>query len=503
MITSLKPKLSDAAPLSGISPAARQPAAAERGNCKDEALMDACGGKGRPVCCILGASFRTGNMGVNALASGTVAAILSSYPDARIFLLDYGKSPVTHRARHAGGFTEVDLVNIRFSWKVFLRNNVARLLVTALLLKLVPFQTVRARLAARNPWLKEIQEADIIVSLAGGDSFSDIYGLRRFLYVSLPQLLVIAMDKPLTLLPQTLGPFKTAIARRIAGFILRRAERVYARDRESMDEVRSLMGRHSSKLGFSYDMAFLLKPFAPVKQPDCLPCKSGSLVGLNVSGLLYSGGYTGRNMFGLKSDYRQLIQQIIEYFIGQGAEVVLVPHVFGGGVKMESDTAAAAEIYRELENKFCGRLHLITEENDEHEIKYLIGQCHFFLGSRMHACIAALSQGIPAIGLAYSKKFRGLFETIGVEDLAVDLRQFDGAEIMSRIENAYQSRTKIARGLGQKLPEVRKSVSAFFAGSATRNNGSLDHAKSDARLQNACPESDPALRGKGTTLPMF
>ena len=47
--------------------------------------------------------------------------------------------------------------------------------------------------------------------------------------------------------------------------------------------------------------------------------------------------------------------------------------------------------------------------------KAVIGQCDFFIGSRMHACIAALSQGVPCVGVAYSMKFAGVFDTVGME----------------------------------------------------------------------------------------
>ena len=414
-----------------------------------------------PVCCILGASFGTRNLGVSALAASAVAAIHHAFPGARIFLLDYAQTPATFPVKHSQGTTDVELVNVRFSWKIFLRNNIARLIATAFLLRLVPFPTLRQRWTAKNPWLKKIQDADFIGSLAGGDSFSDIYGLRRFWYVSLPQLLVLVLGKRLTLLPQTLGPFKGLTARTVAGFILRHADRVYTRDRESAQEVRPLMGRHAAKLAFSYDLAFLLQPIAPKEKPAWLETVSGhALVGLNISGLLYRGGYSQKNMFDLRANYPELVRRLIEYFIEQqNAHVVLVPHVYGLPNDLESDPAAGAEIYKELEARYRGRLHLVTGEYDQHEIKYLIGRCDFVLGSRMHACIAALSQGVPAIGLAYSKKFLGVLRTVGAEKLVVDLREYDVDRIIALTEAAYATREETRADLQQKMPAVRQSVS--------------------------------------------
>jgi len=72
-------------------------------------------------------------------------------------------------------------------------------------------------------WVSKILASKVHLSIAGGDSFSDIYGLRRFIYVALPQILVLLLGKPLVLLPQTYGPLKGRCSRMIARFIFRRA----------------------------------------------------------------------------------------------------------------------------------------------------------------------------------------------------------------------------------------------------------------------------------------
>lgn len=416
--------------------------------------------------CLIGASLNSDNRGVAALAAGTVTAALSACPQAEVFLLDYGRSPARYHVRHKAGRTEVELLNIRFSKKVLLKNNIARLLLATCWYRLLPTRKLKESFLANNPILRRIVEADVIGSIAGGDSFSDIYGMIRLLYVSLPQVLVILLGRPLVLLPQTLGPFKSSMAKRIARWTMRRAEIVYARDRESLVEIQPLIGNDSSRLRFSYDMAFAMEPFPPSgermlqlrKLDGCRP-----LVGLNVSGLLYMGGYSGDNMFGLKADYRQLVRDIVHYFVQKNAHVLLVSHVSGGGEGSESDTTACAEIHREIESKCGGRLHLLEGEYDHQEIKHVIGRCDFFLGSRMHACIAALSQCVPAIGLAYSRKFRGVLDSIQVPNLVVDLRDHDTTEIIRRVGEAYRLRAKIREHLEKTMPSVRQTVLNLFS----------------------------------------
>lgn len=415
---------------------------------------------------LLGAGFTTRNMGVWALASGAITSALHACPDAQIYLLDYHLLPLKHDVIYPNGTVTVELLNIRFSKKFWLQNNIARLMITALFLRAIPFRQLRNRLIRRNSWLRHIQATDIFGSISGGDSFSDIYGIWRLIYVVLPQILVLLLGKDLVLLPQTIGPFKTGLGKAIARYILKGSKKIYSRDHEGFETVCELIVKGSDQLEFCYDMGFVLEPrIGAEKKPRWLGAfeQNISLVGLNISGLLYIGGYTGKNMFGLKTDYRRLVFDIINYFIDeQGARILLVPHVFGATDNKESDIAACRDIYRKLDKRVQPQLNMIEEGYDHHEIKALIGHCNFFIGSRMHACIAALSQCIPAVGLAYSRKFRGVFASIEMHELVADLREDDHRTVLKHIDWCYRHRIEIGSKLHEKMPLVRDSVLNLF-----------------------------------------
>lgn len=430
-------------PLSAKSPAARREAV---------------------TACLLGAGYQTGNCGVAALASGTVNAIRQQWPAAKIFLLDYGYEPRQHTVHCATGAVTVELVNLRFSKRVWLPNNIARLLLLAGLARGVPVQRWRRSILQRNPILRRICEADFIGSLAGGDSFSDIYGLGRLVYVTLPQLLVLWLGKPLHVLPQTVGPFRSWVGRWLARYVLRRAEAVYLRDADDAEAV-AARGRPVEQ---SFDMAFVLEPVPPPRSV-VLPSREGNrpLVGLNVSGLLWMGGYTRDNMFGLRSPYRETIRALIRQFGEAGAQVLLVPHVYGGEDNPENDLRAARALFEELRVAAGDRLYLLDGEHDHQVLKHIIGQCDFFVGARMHACIAALSQGIPAVGLAYSRKFTGVFQTVGAGDLVVDLRQQDTDGILAQTGRAYRERARWRERLAQQVPVAQRAVVDLFAAAAS------------------------------------
>ena len=419
-----------------------------------------------PTICLLGASFGARNMGVNALTAGTLKAFIKRYSQGELFLLDYGKEEVTFNVEMAGEVIPVQLANIRFSKKFYLKNNIALLLMLALFARLIPFRRLGKKMIARNFWLSRVADVDIVVSMAGGDSFSDIYGLGRLLYVSLPQLLALALGKKMVVLPQTIGPFKSALAKAIAKTILRRAVLIYSRDHAGVGETRDLIGLRDAdeKVRFCYDVGFVLDPVKPKNmglQFDDRKEMEKPVVGLNVSGLLYAGGYSRNNMFGLKLDYREFITDLIDFMIRKkNATVILVPHVFGADG--ESDSVVCQEVYSSLKERYNGRLLFAIGDYDQSEIKYIIGLCDFFIGSRMHACIAALSQSIPTVSIAYSSKFIGVMQTIGVAELVADPRKLEKDEMFRVISDAFEHKVQLRGHLEKTMPQVKETVLNLF-----------------------------------------
>jgi polysaccharide pyruvyl transferase WcaK-like protein len=420
---------------------------------------------------ILGATPDSTNMGVNVLAAGAVTCVASRFPDAEISFFDYGKEPSSHALKVNGREVLVPKVNIRFSKRLYLPNNIALLLLLATLMKWVPSSSLRRWILSRNAWLCHLQQADMVLSIAGGDSFSDIYGLVRLLYVSLPQILGIVMGRRLLLLPQTIGPFKGVFSRLVARYILRRADRVYARDYQSLGQAADFrQGIQSpNECAFCYDVGFVVDAVAPSCVSE-LPMSANAevpLVGLNVSGLLFNGGYTRNNMFGLQVDYKLLIDRLIEFLIYEkGTSVLLVPHVFGQAACSESDWVVCNQVYEALKDKYGEKFSVLRRSYDQNELKYVIGRCDLFVGSRMHACIAALSQGVPAVSVAYSDKFVGVMETIGVGSAVADARCLNEQGILSVVEQTLDRRDEIRRGLLETMLRVRSCLMSLFDGEA-------------------------------------
>jgi polysaccharide pyruvyl transferase WcaK-like protein len=265
---------------------------------------------------------------------------------------------------------------------------------------------------------------------------------------------------------------------------------VYARDRASRDLAAGLIGtrRHSPidredqpsvefypPVEVCPDVAFTLAPrdaaeaqiapplpeAAPDKQAGGDRSAGGRLIGLNISGLLWAGGYTGRNMFGLACDYRALILALLERLLADTqTRVLLVPHVTSSGV--ENDPAACRAAREALPEALRPRVHLLADPAEPGEVKAVISRCDCLIGSRMHACIAALSQGIPAIGLAYSRKFAGVFESVDAADMVVDARSLDQEQILAACMERLESLAGVRSRLRERVPLAQARIRSVF-----------------------------------------
>ncbi len=383
---------------------------------------------------VMGASFATGNRGVAALMASLVRIFLLLRPDARLSLFIGARTSAPQECTVGGRRIRIDVVNFRLAPWSRPRENMLWIFLLACAARLLP--PLRAKIVRVNAWLRALDRADLVADIRGGDSFTDMYGMDKFLLGSLPRLAAVCIGKPLYLLPQTYGPYRRRFTRRIAAYILGRASTVMSRDHAGADVVRELFGssRHAPPVVFCPDVAFMLEPVAPERfavEPPLTDAGAACMLGFNPNGLLYNGGYTRSNMFDLKFDYRAFVHDLVARILAETeAHIMLVPHTYGAPGTINSDPDACQAILADTPAGVRGRLHLVTGEYNQSEIKHVISRCDCFIGSRMHACIAALSQGLPTLAIAYSRKFKGVFDAVGLEGSVLDARNVDRSEAL-------------------------------------------------------------------------
>lgn len=288
------------------------------------------------------------------------------------------------------------------------------------------------------------KEADYLLDLGQGDSFSDIYGVKRFNWINNSYLLAQKHQIKYCVLPQTIGPFASASIRNKAVQSLSQAELLFARDKQSSDYIYDIYPQ--ARANETIDMAFFL-PYTRHNFDS-----KNIHVGLNVSALIWNGGYEQNNQFGLCVDYQQLVFSIIEYFTSLSDVVVhLVPHVVSDGEQLENDYLVSMKIYESINKP---NLILSPFFRDPVEAKNYISGMDFFVGSRMHATIGAFSSGVPVYPLAYSRKFNGLFiDTLSYEAMG-DMKTQSDKDLLENIKTAFNNRQDLKRIIESRLSGV-------------------------------------------------
>lgn len=416
---------------------------------------------------IMGTPLTSGNRGVLALGSALARLCLDAAPGAAAvyFGSHHDAQPVLMRPH--GRDYPLRVVHWRMSPKGGLRHHLFVIVTGSFLYRFLPLAGLRRRLAQKIPWIGEVARARLVGDVRGGDSFSDIYGLKRFLIATLPVLSVLWVKRSLVLFPQTYGPYQSGVARWIARRIVRRATTVIARDQDSQ-RVAQELARPGQEVLLSPDVAFALHAdamnsalFNSSLKPQPIP---DDCIGLNVNGLMFNGGYTGKNMFGLKLDYRSFLTQLAtELLTVHPGPLLLVPHTYAPAGDVESDNEACRLLREQLPAELQARVYVVTGDYDAHQLKGIIARCGFFVGSRMHSCIAALSQGVPCVGVAYSMKFRGVFESVGLADWVVDGRTVITADAVKATVALYAQRQARAPELAHNAQNARTRLQQVFA----------------------------------------
>jgi polysaccharide pyruvyl transferase WcaK-like protein len=247
-----------------------------------------------------------------------------------------------------------------------------------------------------------VRTFDVVIDTRAGDSFADIYGLGRLLTMNLMQETANRARVPVIFGPQTIGPFNTRRGRLLARRALHSAASVMARDPQSA-RAADRLGRPVDVLGT--DVVFAIEPVEPVAERDVM---------INVSGLLWQP-----NPHVDHEHYQDIMITLSDKLIKDGRQLTLLSHVIDSP-DPDNDVPASEKLAALLEERGHERPEIIVPKSLG-DARLHISSANVVIGARMHACLNALSLGVPAIPLSYSRKFEPLLSQLGWRP-GVDLR---------------------------------------------------------------------------------
>ena len=375
------------------------------------------------------------NRGVGALTYGHIELLKKSYEFDIIYSLILGKGNSQKNKIVNINNKQINFIEIKFDWKLFL-----------LVILQMPFFKLFG-LTFNNNVLVFFKDVDIICANNGGDSYSDIYGLKRlfleFISIIIPEL----MGLKVIFTPQTIGPFNTLLGKIMGAIPLLLAAKIFTRDKKG-DKFLNTIGKKSIR---TRDVSTFMQPQKvdyTVKQ---------NTIGININGLMWENTYDGlENCF---DNYKILLKQLVDKLLEQNYNILLIPHTYSITEDFcENDYKAILQFIQNYKDE--SKVTYLNQEYLAPELKYIISQCDFFIGSRMHSNLAALTTSTPTAALSYSYKFEGTFKMFNVEECVINAKDMENNEIpqvIDKILNLINEKSQIK----DKLQRINKNVEEF------------------------------------------
>lgn len=312
--------------------------------------------------------------------------------------------------------------------------------------------------------------SDLIIEISG-DGLSGDYGFISTLNSLSRILLGILLKKKVYIYAQSIGPFNikwsgnnshsrflSNICSIYAKFIFNRVNLITVRENLSFNILKNLKITETPVI-ITADTAFLLNPLPKknvlkflvnynIRQTD-------KIIGISVSNSISKLQYDDSKSISFE-EYKQIMTDVIKYINNKfKVKILFIPHVTGPE-SINDDRIIAEDIYQKSEDK--DKIVNITEDLTPNELKGIIGNCELFIGSRMHANIAAISMGIPTLAIGYSHKTIGIMKMAGQEEFILNYQDLNYDIITEKLNQLWDEKESVSIDLKQKIIPIKENA---------------------------------------------
>lgn len=306
-------------------------------------------------------------------------------------------------------------------------------------------------LVKKEESFKILSESDLIVVCGGG-----FLGGKK--YDSLMHLFQIYVDtifkKPVIAMGTSIEPIKRKLIKRYTEKVLKRVNYVYAREKITYQYLSTFLEK--SKYTLIPDMAFMLgeHEYCPKIIKNLKVKEKKLLIGVTVRKWNFPNANISKEIE--MDNYKKSIATMMEKYINEkGAYFVYIPQVIA---KTCNDTEVAMEIRELLPNDKKQNFIILRDDLSPMQIKGLIGNFDYFIGTRMHSNIFATSMGVPTVAIAYEKKTNGIMQTVGLSNYVVEIDDITPEKLINKIEQMVLNTEDIRRNLEKIINGIRKDI---------------------------------------------
>jgi len=333
-------------------------------------------------------------------------------------------------------YTNISVVKSR-------RRNLPFSLFNIILLMLLP-KSMTKKYCAHISELKAYYEADMIIDLSG-DMLTEDYGVIVGISHSIPLILSKLLKKRYIITAQSIGKFR--FLKPLYINLLNSAELVLCREDVSLNYLKSIKIENLKRVD---DLGFLLTP-----SKKTFSLSNAPYFCFSPSGLLLKKFCANLSTQEQIKSMANLLDKISEDY---GLSPVLVPHVMTPAGKLDDD-----EVCLLISNEMKYTPIILDKALLPHEIKKIISSSKLMIALRMHAAIAALSESVPVIAVAYSHKMHGVMASRNQNEFIIDYDEKSNEKILYKVQHIMENYDLVVDKLTKSLVKVNARAKRSIA----------------------------------------
>jgi polysaccharide pyruvyl transferase WcaK-like protein len=189
-------------------------------------------------------------------------------------------------------------------------------------------------------------------------------------------------------------------------------------------------------------------------------------------------------------DLEQYVHEIRKLLIllkEEGEEIVIVVQSRGPSV-IEDDRIIIREV---MADKLLQDMKVIDDDLSPWDVAEIYSKARLLIAIRYHSMVFAISRNTPVVAISYSDKAKLVLSDLGLEDLCLDITEFQAERCIAVVRKCLQERQRIVSELTSISQRLKQRLIAYYDG-FVNNDVLLDLGNKKSGVGNVGGDGDNA-----------
>jgi len=293
--------------------------------------------------------------------------------------------------------------------------------------------------------IKSYDNFDLVIACGGGYILTtknvDLLGKMISVY---DFYLAKEFKKPFILYNQSIGPFYKKFHKKFLKKSLSKAILIICREGLTYNRLKKM---HLNNICLSTDIAFNLKNKKTKTLKDYAFNKERTNIGITVRNWLKPSE---------QKNYEKELSRFIIKKLNNNRDIrfYFIPQVIHEK-NLDNDLLIAKKITERIPKHLKNFVYILNEDLDPREIKFIISKMDYFIGTRMHSNIFALSNKIKTIAISYEPKTEGIMKMLNLSNYVIKMENLTCQVLIKKFDRLINDYKYIGL-LKKKIPKMKR-----------------------------------------------